>query len=585
MPVRIAAMNAFRAVAIGVAAAAVVALAAATLLAARRHPAETLGGGTVGALALQVGVALALFAAGVSIAVIRSAWKPGVLIALAGAGVLLAAVPLPDAGGAVLFTAGYAGGAAAAALAGAGSLAYLRRARLLPDGLVAGAALAASGVWLGVLPAATYDPGRAGCFACPANLLLIHGDSTLHDDLVRSGLWAAAIACGALALLSVARWATSAGVVRRVTTPALVGAAGAAAFAAAGFAHEASAGMREGEVDSTMRWLWLAQCGCLAIVAAGVGAELTRARLLSHRIAGIVVGALPSSEALRVALAESAGDPGLSVVYPQNDGSVVDDDGRPAGPAEPSSAVTDVMRGREKLAQLRHAGHLRHAPDRLTEAVRAAGLALEHASSRATLRARLAELTSSRARIVEVGDAERRRLERNLHDGAQQRLIALSVALQRSTDGAPGVVRAREEILAALDELRALAHGIHPASLSDAGVEAALRELAEGSRVPVRLELETRKRLPPPIETALYRVVLDGVHFAERRGDGRAVAVVLSHVPGGLRLLLTLPGVEKAAAAISVEHAFDRVAALDGRSSIERAGSDVTIEVRLPCAS
>jgi signal transduction histidine kinase len=575
-------MNAFRAVAIGVAAAAVVALAAATLLAARRHPAETLGGGTAGALALQGGAALALFAAGVSIAVIRSAWVPGVLIALAGAGVLLAAIPLPDAGGAFLFTAGSAGGAAAAALAGAGSLAYLRRARLLPDGLVAGAALVASGVWLGVLPAATYDPGRAGCFACPANLLLIHGDSTLHDDLVQSGLYAAAIACGALALLSVARWATSAGVVRRVTTPVLVGAAGAAALAAAAFMHEASTGM---PVDSTTRWLWLAQCGCLAIVAIGMAAELTRARLLSHRIAGIVVGALPTSEALRIVLAESAGDPGLSVVYPQNDGSVVDDDGRPAGPDEPSSSVTDVMRGRDKLAQLRHAGHLRHAPDRLAEAVRAAGLALEHASSRATLRARLAELTSSRARIVEVGDAERRRLERNLHDGAQQRLIALSVALQRSTDGAPGVVRAREEILAALDELRALAHGIHPASLSDAGVEAALRELAEGSRVPVRLELETRNRLPPPIETALYRVVLDGVHCAERRGDGRAVAVVLSHVPGGLRLLLTLPGVEKAAAANSLEHAFDRVAALDGRSSIERAGSDVTIEVRLPCAS
>ena len=111
-------------------------------------------------------------------------------------------------------------------------------------------------------------------------------------------LYAAAIACGALALLSVARWATSPEVVRRVTTPVLVGAAGAAALAAAAFVHRTGAGM--GEVDSTLRWLWLAQCGCLAIVAAGVAAELIRARLLSHHIAGIVVGVLPSSEALRL---------------------------------------------------------------------------------------------------------------------------------------------------------------------------------------------------------------------------------------------------------------------------------------------
>ena len=303
------------------------------------------------------------------------------------------------------------------------------------------------------------------------------------------------------------------------------------------------------EVDSTTRGIWLAECGCLALVAAGAVAELARARLLSHRIAGIVVGALPSAEALRAALATSAGDANLSVVYPQGDGSAVDDEGRHVGPAEPGSVVTDVMRGREKLAQLRHAGHLRHAPDRLADAARAAWPALEHGSSRATLRARLRELTASRTRIVEVGDAERRRLERNLHDGAQQRLIALSVALQRSAGNGAGVVRAREEILAALDELRALAHGIHPASLTDAGLEAALRELADGCRVPVRLELTTTERLPAPTEAAAYRVVLDGVRCAERRGDGRAVVVVLSSAPDALCIRLMLPGVATAAAA------------------------------------
>ena len=115
-------MRAFGGVAIGIAMAAVIALAAATLLAADRHPGETLGGDTWAALALQAGAALALFAAGASIVVIRSAWLPGSLIALSGVAVLLAAIPLPEAGGAFLFSAGYVGGALAAALAGAGSL-------------------------------------------------------------------------------------------------------------------------------------------------------------------------------------------------------------------------------------------------------------------------------------------------------------------------------------------------------------------------------------------------------------------------------------------------------------------------------
>jgi signal transduction histidine kinase len=576
-------MSVSRRAAIGIATAGVCVLAGATVVAARRHPAEVLGGAGAGALALQVGAALALFAAGACIAVIRSAWLPGVLIALSGACVLLAAVPLPDAGGALVFTLATIGGAAAAALAGAGSLAYLRRPRWLPDGLVATAALIATGLWLGVLPAVTYDPGQAGCFTCPGNLVVLHGDVALHDDLVRSGLYAAAIACAALSLVTLARWATSAGAVRRVTAPVLVGAAAACALAALAFAHDVSAGVRE--VDATTRRLWLTECAALAIVAAGVAAELIRARLLSHRIAGIVVGALPSSEALRVALAESAGDSSLSIVYPQLDGTVVDDEGALVAPAGPERVVTDVLRGQETLAQLRHAGHLQHAPERLAEAAHTAWPALEYGSSRATLRARVRELRASRTRIVEVGDAERRRLERNLHDGAQQRLIALSVALQGSADHAPAIVRAREQVLAALDDLRVLAHGIHPAALTDAGIEAALRELADGSRVPVRLELAAGGRLPAPIETAAYRVVLDGVHCAERRGDGRAVAVVVSHAQHALRLRLTLPGVEQSAASSALEHAFDRVAALDGTGTIEPEGNDVTIEVSVPCAS
>ncbi|HEY3613776.1 MAG TPA: histidine kinase [Gaiellales bacterium] len=576
-------MRAARALLIAATALAVAALAVAAVASVHRHPDASLGGGDAAAIALEVASACALVAAGSSIALIRAARLTGALIAAAGFALLLGALPVPQTGGAFLFTAALAGGTSAAALAGAGALVYLRRGRVLPDGLVAAAAVAASGLWLGLLPTLAFDRRQAGCFACADNLLLVHGDAALHDDLTTSGLYAAAFACGGLALLACTRWATSAHVVRRVAAPVLVGAAAAAACAAVAFARRA--GSESGAVDTTARELWLLQCAALAVVALGVLGELLRARLLSHRIAGIIVGSLPTPDALRAALAESAGDPGLAVVYPQLDGGVVDADGLPASAAPAGTVVTAVTRGRETLAQLRHAGHLEHAPERLAEAVRTASLGLEHASSRAGLRARLHELTASRTRIVEVGDAERRRLERNLHDGAQQRLIALSVALGRSTDGAPAVARARSEILVALDELRALAHGIHPAALTDAGIEAALRELADGSRVPVTLEIASLDRRSPACEGALYRTVLDAVQCAERRGDGRAVTVAVASAADDLRLRLSLPGVEAAAAAMALEHASDRVAALAGDMSVTRSGSGTAVEVRVPCAS
>ena len=216
--------------------------------------------------------------------------------------------------------------------------------------------------------------------------------------------------------------------VRCVAAPVQLGAAVAVAAATIAFAHEARLGIVPH--DQQTRVLWLVECLALCVVAAGAVVEIVRARLLSHRIAGIVIDAMPSPEALRSTLAASVGDTTLSVAFPRGDGSAIDSDGRLVELQTPGSEVTEVMRGGEVVAYLRHASELGGTSERLAEAARGAGLALEHASSRARLRAQLAELQTSRARIVEIGDGERRRLERNLHDGAQQRLIALSVALQ-----------------------------------------------------------------------------------------------------------------------------------------------------------
>jgi signal transduction histidine kinase len=246
----------------------------------------------------------------------------------------------------------------------------------------------------------------------------------------------------------------------------------------------------------------------------------------------------------------------------------------------------DVMRGDDVIAQVRYEGNGDETPpERLVEAARAAGLALEHASSRARLRAELAELNDSRTRLVEVGDLERQRLERDLHDGAQQRLIALSVALQQGTANGPARVRARSEILAALEELRDLAHGIYPAALTDGGLDAALRELGENSRVPMRLEAVPIERFGPRVEAAIYRLVLDVLGWAEHAGDGRTVTIAIRRAGAALEARLVIPGVDASEGLLRLETARDRVAALTGRFIVATEDGEAVVEARAPCES
>src|SRR5207249_4829505 len=155
----------------------------------------------------------------------------------------------------------------------------------------------------------------------------------------------------------------------------------------------------------------------------------------------------------------------------------------------------------------------------LASAGAAARLALENERLQAELRAQLAELRASRARIVSAGDEERRRLERDLHDGAQQRLLSLGLALQLAraklgpdANGAAELVaEADGELRAALDELRELARGIHPAVLSEQGLAAALKTLAERSPILVTIAEVPDQRLSTPAEAAAYFLVSEAL--------------------------------------------------------------------------
>ena len=488
-------------------------LAATALVLAHDRPEESLANGAGSALALQALIATALGAVAVLVWIERAAPAAGALFLASGIAFDAKALPVPDAGGPLLFTLALVLGGAAAVFAGAGVLALGGRVARV-DWAIAGAAVLVCTMWTGLLPATLFDPSATGCFRCPTNLVLAHGDPGLRAEIRHSGLRAAAVVSIALAVVLLRHLALR-GAARLSSAAMKVG--GATALIASAWASWHEATSAAASIDRTTRLAWVVECAALGLVAAGPAGEFARARVQSARIVETVLRTVPSANELLSALAKSAGDPSLALVFPRDGGDPVDGDGLPAGPAADGTATTDVVRYGQIVAQLRHGELTAHATRRLFDAVRAAGLALEHASSRARLRAALADLTASRARIVEVADAERRRLERNLHDGAQQRLIALSLSLgSRSRRAAAGDARA--QVLAALDELRAIAHGIHPASLSDGGIVASVRELADTSQVPLRLELRPVDRLPPRLEAAAYRVVADCVRAAERLG-------------------------------------------------------------------
>ena len=194
------------------------------------------------------------------------------------------------------------------------------------------------------------------------------------------------------------------------------------------------------------------------------------------------------------------------------------------------------------------------------------------------------ELQASRARIVETGDAARRRLERNLHDGAQQRLLALSYDLRLARAGANGDDKTRlaspldaaaEEIEAALEELRELAHGIYPAILTEAGLGPALETLADDAPLPVELGDSSARRPPPAVEPTAYVVVDEAIEDAAGRG-ATWLAVRVDHE--GDRLVVTTDD-DGAPRSSALVHLADRVGALGG----SLVAGDTTLRAEIPC--
>jgi signal transduction histidine kinase len=304
---------------------------------------------------------------------------------------------------------------------------------------------------------------------------------------------------------------------------------------------------------------------------------------------------LPPAPRVRDALARALGDPSLALyfrlpgdVYLDLGGTGVDLDSLAA-----DRALTPLEHRGECLAVLAHDPFVLEDPE-LVEAVGAAALlAIENARLQAELRAQLEEVRASRARIVEAGDAERQRIERDLHDGAQQRLVAIRLALRlargrlHADDGEVETLLAEadDEMRAAVDELRALARGIHPAVLTDKGLAAALGSLARRSPVPVELHAVPTVRLPAPVEAAAYFVTSEALANIAKHAQASRATIDVSLDEGWLRLDIADDGVGGANgdAGSGLSGLRDRVAALDGRLEVvSPRGGGTRLHAELP---
>jgi signal transduction histidine kinase len=281
--------------------------------------------------------------------------------------------------------------------------------------------------------------------------------------------------------------------------------------------------------------LFQARAWSVCTLAAGLAWTVARARLTRSAVGRLAsdLGDAPAPGALGAVLAKVTNDPGVEVAYwlPES-GRFVDGSGRTVREAAPGrgKAVTRIVREGRPVAIVHHDAAAADA-GRLERAIGAAArLAVDNERLQAGVLAQLEDLRASRARIVEAGDAERRRLERNLHDGAQQRLLALSYELRlaRGAAAAAGVpeleailTAAVEQAQQAASQLRDLARGIYPAILTEAGLGLALESLAESAPLPVVVRGTPGQRLPEPVERAAYLVAAGSIDAGLDAGAGK----------------------------------------------------------------
>jgi signal transduction histidine kinase len=571
-----------------------------TLAEARSAPGGSFGGTSWLGAAAELAAGWALITAGVVESWRRPASRAGLLLAGAGIGWFFTEWNNPGLASPAAFTFGLIAAALAPPLVAHAALAYpTGRLDSRLDARVLLAAYAGAGLVLGLLPAVFFDPGRQGCGLCPANLALVRSEPGLAGGLQRVGLALGLVWVAGLVAAGTYRMIKAGTPLRLTLWPVLAPAGCYLVLVGADFAHSLPRGTLSN--DPLEYRLWLGQAALLVLMAAGVAWAWVRGRRTRSAVVRLVMDAAasPPPGGLRNALSALLGDVDLQVAYPVGDPPRhVGADGQPVR-VEPvgGEAATPLVRAGRTVAVLRHRAGLLDDPGMVQEVAAAARLALENERLHAEVLAQLAGLRAARARIVAAGDAERRRLERDLHDGAQQRLVGLSLVL-RMARPRPGpaagpdltglIDQADRELRLAIDELRELAHGIYPAVLADEGLAAAVEALAERGPIPITIGDMPQQRFPGTAESAGYFLIAEAIGLIAALSGAGDAAVDVKHDGG--RLAIQITGCAAARPSREVEtglaDAADRVGALGGDLRVGPApGGVVTIKAEIPCES
>jgi signal transduction histidine kinase len=435
---------------------------------------------------------------------------------------------------------------------------------------------------------------RLGCDGCPEELLVL-GDGRPDGDAVLTVSNLSYVALGGLLLwIMLVRWHQASRPRRRSLAP--VGSV-AVVLVVAYVVREALEPLVTN--PSLLGALDLAVIVILMLWPLAFLAGLARMRLDRSAVGDLAVqlGEPLPPGGLEQVLARALHDPTLRLAYwlPERD-AFVDAEGRPVDlpAADDGRAVTVLRHDRHPVAALVHDAALNEESPLVQAVAATAGMTIENERLQAEVRAQLDEVRASRARIVEFGDAERRRVERNLHDGAQQRLVNLSLALgiARSQVGttsgkelAEALDEAAAELRLALAELRELARGIHPVILTEAGLGPALASLAERSPIAVTVAAVPPDRLPPQVEEAAYYVASESLANAAKHAQATTVTISARRRSGRLLVEVVDDGVGGADPSGSgLRGLADRVAAVDGHLRVSSpAGTGTCITAELPC--
>ncbi len=465
-------------------------------------------------------------------------------------------------------------------------------------------------IWLGGVPhlllahlVLTYPSGRFSWWldrcTIMAGYVLVFGLGFLFNVPAAGAqmLWAGVAITVAAALLTLRRWAVASQARRRVLRP-LPFAALVLALLATNNAMTAATLTFEADVpDRATTGRILALATPLVPIALVIGYASTRRRRGGVGELVMELGEITEAGHLRDALARVLKDDTLILGYWVADREeYVDAFGRPlqldAQPDERARTMIDFEG--QPVAVILHDAALAEEQELVEAAIAATRLAIVNERLQAEVRAQLAEVQASRARLVEAGDAERRRLERDLHDGAQQRLVSLSLAMRmlesrvRSGDEslAREVDRMADELKRAIDELRDLAHGIHPAVLTEQGLGVAIEALAEVAPVPTQVLAVPEGRLPASVEATAYFTISEALANAGKHAQ--ATTVDLTAHGDGDRLIVEVSDNGKGGAEIcggtGLAGIGDRVAAIGGTLRLDSpAGGGTRLRVELPC--